>query len=289
MKYDQIQAFRVIAKEESFSKAAIKLYISQPALSKKIGLLEKDLDCVLFERSRQGVKLTDHGELLLEETSNIEEKLGDIRFRLKHLDENQAGHIKLACSDTVGAFYLPKWLGNFMSDHKDVLLTAKISVTSQIVQSLINEEINFGFFLAPESDPRIESIPLFDYEDVLVYPKEHRFQKSKGISIEEILKEKLLLPGKNTMTRKKIETAFHAKGFTIQDAQEAGSVSVLKEFVRIGLGVGICPNYALSEEELENSFSLGKEFKRTIVIGWRKDRYFTKAERAFIDWVRDLG
>ncbi len=291
MNYDQLQAFIAVAKSKSFSKAALKLYLSQPALSKKISSLEKDLDCLLFERSRNGVKLTEHGRLLFAEAQGLEEKLTGIRFRLKHLHQSRAGHIRLSCSETVGAYYLPLWLGEYMKENPEILITAKTSVTSLIVEAILSEEIDFGFFLAPESDPRIESFSLFEYEDVLIFPEGHPFAQRKQISLEEILKEKLLLPGTHTMTRKRIENALHKKGLSLQEAQEAGSVSVLKEFVRIGLGVGICPNYALDPAEKKRSLPLeplGGGFKRTIALGWRKDRYFTPAEKSFLNWIRKM-
>ena len=282
MNFEQLKAFLAVAEERSFSKAAKKLYVSQPAISQKIAQLEKQLGHMLIQRSKSHLHLTEHGALLAKEGKELLERVNHVKFKLDHLQQYRGGHLRIACSDTVGAYFIPQPLVEFQKSQPEVLLTSKISVTSSILQSLLEEEIDFGFFLHPEGDPRIESKPVLHYEDVLVYPKDHAFAQKEELQLSEILKERLLLPGTNTKTRKLIEEAIHRKGLELPECQEAGSVGVLKELVKIGMGVGICPGYALSETKNLEFRSLGEGFQRIISVGWRKDRYLSEVDKSFL-------
>jgi LysR family transcriptional regulator, transcriptional activator of the cysJI operon len=288
MNLEQIRVFLTLCEEKSFSKTAKKLYQSQPSISQKISQLEKEFKCILVERSQHGIQLTEKGKILRDEAQEIDLRMEKLRINLLQTPKNTSSHIRLACSDTVGAFFLPKHLAYFRQNNPQTLVTARVSISSQIVQSILDENVDFGFFLLPESDPRIECIPVLTYKDVLVFSSRLSSPPESLSDLKQILHERLLLPGPNTKTRKLIENAFHREGLQLPETQEVGSVSVLREFVRIGLGLGICPDYAIQNDSDFHYLELPGPFERRIALGHRKDRYLSDIEKAFVKGVTEL-
>jgi DNA-binding transcriptional LysR family regulator len=287
MQHDQLRAFVAVVEEGSFSRAAKRLYLSQPAISQKVAQLEKELDAVLMIRGRPKMRLTAAGELLYQEVRQVESRLSQIPFQIRALAKSQGGHLRLACSDTVGAYFLPPILAQVREKLPDVLMTVRISVTGQIVQEVLDEETDFGFILLPESDPRLEVLPVLEYRDVLVVPEGHSLEGTTEVAPSRLIGERLMLPGQNTKTRKLIESAFRREHSELPAVQEVGNVSVLKEFARIGLGLGICPDYAIRPRDTLTIRPLRGDFKRCIGLCWRKDRYLSGADQAFLDVLQN--
>lgn len=287
MNHDQLRAFIAVVEEQSFSRAAKKLYVSQPAISQKIALLEKSLDTILLQRGKQKAQPTDEGMVLYREARRLEDQFDRLQHMVRNANKSRGGHLRLACSDTVGAFFLPPVLQQFMQVQPEVLLTAQVSVTGKIVQSVLDENIDFGFLLLPENDPRLLVKPVFTYKDVLTFGPGSAFQGRTDIALQELLNERLLLPGRQTKTRKLIESAFHARHLELPEVQEVGNVAVLKEFVRIGLGVGICPNYAVVKDPELGTAELPGLFDRTIAVCYRQDRFLSEADQCFLQVLED--
>lgn len=286
MNHEQLRAFVTVVEEQSFSRAAKKLYVSQPAISQKIALLEKSLDTVLLQRGKSKVQPTEEGLVLYREARRLEDQFDRLQYIVRNAKSSRGGHLRLACSDTVGAFFLPPVLQNFMALEPEVLLTAQVSVSGQISQSVLDENIDFGFILLPENDPRLVIEKVLGYRDVLTYGPQSPLTRQKQIGLSDLLPQRLLLPGRQTRTRKLIEAAFHSKQLQLPEVQEVGNVAVLKEFVRIGLGVGICPDYAVNKDPDLHTAPLDGLFDRTIAVCYRKDRFLSAADQSFLQVLR---
>lgn len=190
-----LEYFLVVVKHLNISRAAQELYISQPALSKQIRLLEEELQVVLFDRGNHSLTLTPAGETLLSEANELFAKHTQLvnRVRAAALSTPDTLHIH----HMSGSFnhQLPDWILSFQEENKNITVQIDRSSPSQIFSDLLNDKIQVGFLLsAATSCPNpLQTITLHQDQLALAVPKHHPLAHKTAIRFSEIVNETLLL------------------------------------------------------------------------------------------------
>lgn len=206
---ESLYYFTVIVEQKSLNKAAAKLNISQPALSRKLAKLEQTLDVQLFERVGKKLELTRIGQVALEYAHEFKQL--DQRFRLaleEYKNENIAS-LTIGASLTTLQSTLPDLIGLLTKDSLSIDIKTVTGKTHEIVSLVKQNQVDIGLVASKITEPGINCIPLFDDHLRLVLPKAHRFSAYSFISIEQLNHLPMILFSKGTWYRILMDELFH--------------------------------------------------------------------------------
>ncbi len=285
MNINQFRAFCFVVEEKSFSRAARRMFVSQPALSMQIKSLEGELGEPLFDRNNRMVLLTDGGEIFYEHVKRIFEEIDSARHQIDEIRELSRGHLRIACSDTVSKYYLLPILSDFLDKHPGIELTVHNKTTQQIVKQVLDMEVDIGLATMPVSHVQLSEKPIFGYHDVAVCKPSHSLAKRSAIDLMGLSQIRLLLLEPGTKSRSLIDQAFINSGCAPGSVMELGSVEVQKDFAKIGLGVAIVPDFAVGGEAKDGTLSVLKIKnvpKRQVGTVIRKTRSLSLAAKTFL-------
>ena len=140
----QLKILKVIATEKSFTKAAKNLYISQPAISKQIKTLEKNLDVVLLERENNKILLTENGRVLLQYSERILALCEESCRALVDLKSGNRGNLTIGASEIIGTYLIPQIITLFTQNYPQINLEVKVNSIPSITNSLLLNNIDIG-------------------------------------------------------------------------------------------------------------------------------------------------
>ena len=289
---DLYRTFLEAASCGSFSGAAAKLFISQPAVSGEIGQLEQELGVKLFFRTGRGVKLTPEGEVLLEFVQRGIAFLESGEEKLREAAALEGGVMRVGASDMTLRFYLLDHLERFRREHPRVKLTVTNAPTPRSLASLKAGMIDFCVISEPaEADGDIEMIPVREIEDIMVASPELGLG-DELLHFDQLEGEVQLMLEPGTSTRSFVEAWLKKCGAPMRllepDIELATSDLVL-EFARRGMGVAtIVEDFAREDIEagrLER-LKLAEPFpRRRFLLCYLKRVPLSAATKAFIKSV----
>ncbi len=269
MEFVQLRSFCAIVEEQSYSKAAKKGFISQPAISMQIKALENGLDEKLIQRSRNRIVLTEAGKILYQHAKRILHEIDQTKQKIEEIKGLKRGHLRLGCSDTVSHYLLPPLFSNFLNKFPGMDVTIQNKPTSQTVEMLLDQTIDIGIVTLPVNSIKLNIEVLFEYEEIAVCRAEILNLKPASVSFKQLIQHRLLVLEQGTRSRSLLETEFEKRGSYPDSLMEFGSVDVQKKFAEIGFGVAIIPDFAmdpkLTESSLRNYKIKGNPKKQ---IGW---------------------
>ena len=285
--YELYKVFFYVAKTLSFSEASKKLFISQSAVSQSIKALEKKLNQTLFVRSTKRVKLTPEGELLFK---HIEPAINlIIRGENQIMDANalNGGQLRIGASDTICRYFLVPYLKEFHEHFPNVHIKVTNATSSQCVDLLENEVVDFIVTNAP--NPRINAIrnvhKVRDFHDVFIANNTFAHLKNKRLELEELLGYPILMLNKISMTSEFLHGLFQQHHLDLVPEIELSSNDLVIDLARIGLGLAFIPDFCLPDNDPDLFIIKTKEIlpSRQLVVGYNDKVPLSEAARYFID------
>ncbi len=233
--------FHTVAQCKNISKAAEKLYISQPAVSKSIQKLEQNLGCQLFNRSSRGVSLTAEGKLLYEHVTTAIQTLSLGEEKVRRAAGLGIGHLKIGASATLCKYVLLAYLKDFTKQYPHITISIVCRSTSETLRLLQEEQLDIGLiglgnYTLPHS---LTFDGLTQIEDIFVASGQYLHHlHQRGIRENEILQNcSLMMLDKNNISRQYIDEYLQKNQISIQECIETSSMDLLIEFAKINLGV----------------------------------------------------
>ena len=286
---NKLRAFAIVAKHESYSRAAEELLISQPALSVHVRDLERHYGVAFFERAGRGVRLTEAGEVVrgyarrvLALAEESEEAVGELRGL-------RAGLLRLGASTTVGEYLLPAALGAFRRAYPRVRVSVEIANTERVADRLLHGELHLGLIGEPLRDPELEVEPYLEDRIILILPPNHRWAGTT-ITVEDLSGEALITREPGSATRDVTEQALAAAGARMEVEMELGGTEAVKGAVAAGLGVAFVSASTVRQElasiRLSNALVRGLDIRRQFQLARRRGRRLSAAEKAFVLLLR---
>lgn len=216
MELRQLESFLAVAQEGNVTRAAKKLYTTQPALSRQIQRLEEELGAPLFDRSKRGMRLTTVGETFLQ---YVERGFGQFdagRQAVRDLLGPDHGHVRMAFMPAVGADLLPEALAAYRARYPDVQFTLRQSTTLEMLHWLQAGEVELCIATAlPYSHemPELTSAPLLVEELYAALPPDHRCASQEAIDLQDLAPDPFVLVRSGSGLRRVIEAACQRVGF----------------------------------------------------------------------------
>ena len=269
MDTQSLQAFLAVADSGSFSRAAEQLHLTQPAVSKRIAVLENQVDARLFDRIGRRVTLTEAGRVLLPRAREILVMVNDSRRALGNLAGAVGGSLTLATSHHIGLHRLPPLLKSYTRAHPDVRLDLHFLDSEEAYQGVLDGSLEIAVVtLAPHPDAQLEVVPLWLDRLCFVCAHDHPLAQRQRLALDELCVEQpcleklgleklgldelcdfdAVLPGPQTFTRELIETRFEAAGLRLPVALSTNYLETLKMMTAIGLGWSLLPERLVADD-----------------------------------------
>ena len=288
MDIQALQAFVAVAEYGSFSRASETLFLTQPAVSKRIAQLESDLDTRLFDRIGRHVNLTEAGRALLPRARNILLALEEARRALHDLSGQVAGPLKLATSHHIGLHRLPPVLRAFTARWPEVELDLQFMDSEQACQDVRRGERELGIVTLPLSPPaELESREIWPDPLCFVVGPEHPLADASCVAPAELCRHPAVLPARGTTTREVIEAAFRPADLTIPVRLETNYLETIKMMVSVGLGWSVLPRSMLGDE-LRALRVDGIRLERRLGVVWHGRRTLSNAAKAMLTALADV-
>ncbi len=276
MELRQLESFRAVLREGSFTAAAKKLHMTQPAVSLHIKALEEELGARLLDRDGRGVRLTEAGAVLLEAADAALASLQEGARRIAELQAPERGSVVLACGDTVALHLLPPVLTTFGKQHPLADVVVHNHGSKTILEMLMNREADLGIVTRPPYvDQKLWVRTLLEDPLVLALPRKHPLAEAKRVTLRALHGEAAVLLAKGAETRSLIDRGLRAEGVELQTVMESGNLEVVKAYVANGLGLSIVPEMAITPSDRRRMVIRplpGKFPQRRIAVARRRDR-----------------
>lgn len=238
-----LRYFVTVAETLNFGRAAKRLHISQPPLSRQIAALEAELGTRLFERTRRAVKLSTAGAALLPEARRLLREADGLKERARHFAAGRAGTLALGFLSMSAYNVLPALLPAFHRAHPGVRLALQENTSDVQLAALALGEIDVGLVLPPVSDPALEYVPLHHEPLVAALPAKRRWQRSAPLALGDLAGEPFIMfPPKVAPGLYDLVVAFCRRGgFAPRIEQEAIQMQTIVSLVAAGMGVALVP------------------------------------------------
>ena len=243
---DTLLAFVNIVDAGSFSGAAEKLHLSQPAISKRIAVLERRLGCPVFDRVNRSVLLTDAGRILNEHARSILQDLGDVARRIEDLGRHPTGQLQIATTHHIGQWRLAVPLTSFRKRFPDVSLDLNFLDSDIAYQQVLANELDLALVtFAPSGAPgELEHLPVWHDPLVIACANQHplaALSSQEGVSLEQLLSFDAVLPDTTTYTGRIAHELFAKHGDALKVHTTTNYLETIRMLVGIGLGWSLLP------------------------------------------------
>lgn len=280
----QLRAFCTTARLGSISKAAEKLYLSQPSVSLQIQALERELDTVLFERRGPSIRLTPEGRTLLEISQPLVQGIDSLSDTFTERSGNlEQGELNIAAGESTILYILPAAIKEFSARHPGIRIKLHNVTGRDGMEMLRSDEADFAIGSMLEIPDDIHYHPIFQFNPVLITPLDHPLARLENVTLKDIGPHGLILPPRHLSTWRMVDVVFHQHNIPYTVTLEAGGWEVIKKYVEIGLGISIVTDICLTGDERLATIPLDRYFPtRSYGAVIRKGKYLSIAARTFL-------
>ena len=284
MDFDQLKTFLEVSRQKSFSRAAVKLLVTQPSISAQISSLEKAIGVRLFERGGGKVTLTAAGRVFEPFAEDCITRLNHIAITIADLERSPRGSLLISANDSTALYVLPTFFASFKKRYPRVSLNIVRAERAKTIESVLNREADFGVVSLPLTDPRLHIEVIHEDEWVLVMPPDHALAQQETVTLKQISQNSLLVP-KSGRRREHLDYLFAQGGLRPRLGMELDSYELLKRLIIAGMGIGFLPRINVHAELrlgiLQMAPVEGVTIPRDLALISRTDRELTRAGHAF--------
>ncbi|MDI4645915.1 LysR family transcriptional regulator [Cohnella hashimotonis] len=287
MEFRQLDYFLTTCDELHFTRAALKLGITQPTLSHQIKSLEDELGVPLFDRIGKKIALTEAGMILYTQSKLAFGNLTSAKEQIQELQQIERGKL------TIGALpgELNQLVSNLLIDfHRDYpFVQIKILGVEDIVSRLLQNELDLAVTILPVEDDRILTTPLYREQFYFVATTLHPYARRSAIDFEEILSVPIVTFPETHRCRQLVDSTCSSVGLRLEPLIETTTIESLFGLVRSGAGGSVLSKTLLdmySSDELVHIPIQNPGLSREVGIAYHRDKYMGKASRGFIDLLQ---
>ncbi len=247
MDLSELQVFLTVAKEGSFSRAAERLYRTQPAVSLAIRKLEDSLGQPLFVRGARPVRMTDAGTLLQDYAERLLNLRDEVKKGLMELQGLKRGELSLGVNESSIHALLPA-LAKFREVHPGVQVRVHRMFSRDIPHEVVNYRLDLGAVSFVPRETQLQATEILKDELTLVVPPKHALAKRKEVDVEELGKEAFIAHIVESPFRRKVIELFARHRTVLNMPIEMPTIESIKRFVQMGMGVAIVPRMCVAWE-----------------------------------------
>jgi DNA-binding transcriptional LysR family regulator len=238
----QLEMFRAVAGNSSFTLAAGQLHVAQSAISRKIRLLEEELGEKLFRRANKRIFITPAGETMMRYANRIFQELHNATVEIADAAGKRSGILRIGGGMTACMYVLPPVIEEFQKHLPKIDVQVVTGTAETLISQIHNAQLDVGVLTLPIGSQDLEVIPFAKEEMVLVSsPRNRRLAKRRTVRASELAKFPMIVFSRGTSTRLLLDQYFERLGISPKIAMESENVATIKPLVRINLGVSLLP------------------------------------------------
>lgn len=303
MSYDQFRNITIqqmeslihLVEEGSFSRAAKKMFLTQPSLTKHIKNLEESVNARIVNRENRGISLTSEGKIIYDYSRRILRLRDEAKEKISRMKENESGSIFISASTIPATYILPGLLNGFKKLYPDIRAYIQTSDSEETLGMILDNQSEIGFIGKQTFDKRLNVESLWMDRLVLAVPADHSWVKKKYVTLDEVSKEPFVIRERGSATREIMEEYLHKNTdrslskFNI--ICEMGSSEAVKEAIMAGLGVSVISVHAikreLKQEVLVEVPIQGCAIQRHFYLIFKKQFSLMHYHKLFLDFVKE--
>ena len=280
------EAFVKVMETGSISLAADQLFITQPAVTKRIHSLEEYFGVKLFESAGRGVQATHAAHSLLPKVKNWLNELGDIHHTLSHEQKQVQGKLNIGTSHHIGLHHLPHHLKEYVQQYPNVKLDVRFVDSEQAHEQVLAGDLELAFLtLPPQGDDRLSYVTIWNDPLVFVAAPFHPLAQAENLQLEDLIQYPSLLPAVQTYTSQITLAEFEKQGLKPKITMSNNPLESIRMLVSIGLGWSVLPKTLVNQDLKQLDIPL--EMNRQLGMVWHPGRTQSKAVQELIQMMKN--
>jgi DNA-binding transcriptional LysR family regulator len=290
MNINHLAIFHAVAEEGNLTRAAERLHISQPAVSKQLRELEKSLGMALFHRLSKGVRLTEGGELLAGYARNMFALEAEAEHALSELRGLERGRLTVGASTTIGTYLLPPVFTSFQQLYPHIELNLEIANTEEIQQRLLDNSIDLALSEGYVHAPDLQAEVIAWDEIVAIAAPDHPLLSQQNVTAQMLCEYSFVAREVGSGTRAVTIAALQEKGILLQPTMSMGSSEAVKRAVITGAGWALLSRLAIELELQTGALAIvpieDLSIQRPLHRLRQRGKYESRSAREFVRMLR---
>jgi DNA-binding transcriptional LysR family regulator len=289
----RLQVFHAVAKQNSFTKAAETLFMTQPAVTFQIKQLEEHFNTRLFDRGHGRISLTPAGEVVLEYAQRILALSGELDTRINEMTGEIHGPLLIGASMTIAEFLLPRVLGEFKSAYPGVKARLTVANSETIEHGVAAHSLDIGLIEAPSRLSSLSTEECCEDELQVVCSPQHPLAKLKSVAPKLLMQHPYVSREMGSGTREVMDSYFRRAGLDaggLNTVMELGSPDAIKGVVETGLGFAIMSKVIVAKERQLGvlvAVPLSPRLTRTLSLVYPKEKFRSRLVTTFVEFSKD--
>lgn len=303
MQLKDIEYVAMIASEKSFSSAAQKLFISQPALSQAIKKLEKELGVLLFDRTTSSVELSAAGKIFLSEGEDLLRLSIRLKNHMLNLSAQRIGNLRIGISTFYSSYYLTKILPDFQALHPGIHIEICEGTSHHLEEMVLQESVDFSLIPMPFDHPEeLDCLILHQEQILFAIPAESPLRNSLHVAmsadhpyidLSDASGESFIFLHTNQRFYQTALSLCRSAGFEPQISYRLSNWDAINALIGSGMGVGFVPEIVVNRilKDIPSPIYcriINNTATRSYVMAYKKQRNFTSAASDFYEFMFNL-
>jgi DNA-binding transcriptional LysR family regulator len=291
MQIETLKVFCDLVESRSFSRAAMRNYITQSAVSQQVKNLESKFETQLLRRDGRTVTPTIAGKKFYENSRAILDKFEHLQQEMKAVGQGIAGSIRVATIYSVGIYEMSVVVKSFLKIYPKVNLHVEYSQSARVYEDCLHGVIDMGIVPYPEARKGLRIIPLPADKLVLICAPEHPLAQRRFIDINELNDQRFIAYTKGIASQRAMDRIFQEHNVRVKVVMEFDNIETIKRSVEINAGISIVPLLSV-QKEVQNQTLVqihftDKSFYRPLGIIVRRKQSLSRAARKFIELMQN--
>ncbi len=290
MQIETLRVFCDLVESRSFSRAAVRNFITQSAVSQQVKNLESRFETQLLRRDGKTVTPTPAGRVLYERSRSILDSFEHMQLEMKSIGQDMAGSVRVATIYSVGLYEISIVVKTFLKIYPKVNLHVEFSQGSQVYEDCLRGAIDLGIVTYPERRKGLRIISLPADKLVLICTPDHPLARRHQIDISKLNGQNFVAFGKTMASRRALDRIFKENKIQVQIAMEFDNIETIKRSVEIGAGVSIVPLLSAQKEVQSGALVqvqfADRSFYRPLGIIVRSQQILSPAALKFIELMQ---
>lgn len=284
MKLRHLKIFKTVCEEMNMTKAAGKLFMSQPSVSQAIRELEEYYNTILFERLSQKLYITDSGRELLKYANHMLSLKDEMEGLF--IEKSKLKKIKIGATVTIGTYLISPWIREFQETHEAVEIVCKIMNTKDIEENILNSNLDLAIVEGEIHSNDIVVKPLIEDDLVIVCNSLHRLSEMRNINSKQLNFEKFLIREEGSGSRELFLNEIKGLNLDINIVGEFNNNEAIKIGVKNNIGLGVVSKSSIYKYDNLSLLKVEKmKMTRNFSIAYHRNKMITEDIQFFINYM----
>jgi DNA-binding transcriptional LysR family regulator len=290
---NQLRVFYEAARAGSFTSAAKKLCITQPAVTAQIKTFEDQCNLKLFKKKGRSLYLSEEGNTLYEYTRRIFEYEREVENVIEEMRKLKRGTLRLGTSKAYARYFMPFLISSFHEAFPQIKVHLDEGSSMDILRSLLNLKNEVAVIARVEEDSNITFLPFKRDQLILILAPGHALAKKKSVSVDELVNQPMIMKEMGSGTRKQVNDLFSRKGLTPNVLMETSNTEFIKQLIQRGEGISFLVEEAVAAEIRDKRLAAvplaGEELFLDVSIAYLRNQHLSHPARAFVEMLKKMA